>query len=97
MPCNGLLGLQGEWLRAQPAVRQKICALASAGMAIALVNTGLFFWCRGHAAGIWLGAGPTWDGTLVEGMGAMRAGDRNGLYCRSPAFAVLAGRYAACP
>ncbi|MCP5431136.1 MAG: MFS transporter, partial [Chromatiaceae bacterium] len=86
----GLLGLGASGFVLTYAAAKEVCAPASAGMAIALVNTGLFLGAAVMQPAFGWVLDRTWDGTLVEGMRRYAVGDyRNGLWL-SFAFAVLA-------
>ena len=86
----GLLGLGASGFVLTYAAAKEVCAPASAGMAIALVNTGLFLGAAVMQPAFGWVLDRTWDGTLVDGMRRYAVGDyRNGLWL-SFAFAVLA-------
>jgi sugar phosphate permease len=72
------------------AAAKEVCRPASAGMAIALVNTGLFLGAAIMQPAFGWVLDLNWDGRLVEGMRVYSTADyRNGLWL-SVGFAVLA-------
>ncbi|MCP5430546.1 MAG: MFS transporter [Chromatiaceae bacterium] len=86
----GLLGLGASGFVLTYAAAKEVCAPASAGMAIALVNTGLFLGAAIMQPAFGWVLDRTWDGTLVDGLRRYATGDyHNGLWL-SFAFAVLA-------
>lgn len=69
---------------------KEVCVPRSAGMAIALVNTGLFLGAAIMQPAFGSALGLTWDGDLVEGLRRYAWADyRNGLWL-SLGLAVLA-------
>ena len=86
----GLLGLAAGGFVVSYAAAKEVCLPASAGMAIALVNTGLFLGAAVMQPAFGWVLDLTWDGTLVEGLRRYAWSDyRNGLWL-SLGFAVLA-------
>jgi len=86
----GLLGLGASGFLLTYAAAKEVCAPASAGMAIALVNTGLFLGAAliQPAFGWMLDLG--WDGATVDGLRRYAWADyRNGLWL-SFGFAIMA-------
>lgn len=76
------------------AVAKEVSPPASAGMGIALVNTGLFLGAAVMQPAFGWILDQTWDGTLVEGLRRYAWSDyRNGLWlsCGFAALALLAG------
>jgi len=72
------------------AAAKEVCVPASAGMAIALVNTGLFLGAAIMQPGFGWMLDLTWDGRIVDGMRVYDLDDyRNGLWL-SLGFAALA-------
>jgi sugar phosphate permease len=86
----GLLGLGASGFVLTYAAAKEVCAPASAGMAIALVNTGLFLGAAIMQPAFGWMLDLTWDGELLDGLRRYAWADyRNGLWL-SFAFAVLA-------
>jgi MFS family permease len=86
----GLLGLGASGFVLTYAAAKEVCAPASAGMAIALVNTGLFLGAAIMQPAFGWMLDLTWDGELVDGLRQYDGSDyRNGLWL-SFGFSVLA-------
>jgi sugar phosphate permease len=86
----GLLGLGASGFVLTYAAAKEVCAPASAGMAIALVNTGLFLGAAIMQPAFGWVLDLTWDGTLVDGLRQYAWSDyRNGLWL-SFGFTVVA-------
>ncbi len=86
----GLLGLGASGFVLTYAAAKEVCAPASAGMAIALVNTGLFLGAAIMQPAFGWMLDLTWDGALVDGLRQYDGSDyRNGLWL-SFGFSVLA-------
>jgi len=86
----GLLGLGASGFVLTYAAVKEVCAPSSAGMAIALVNTGLFLGAAIMQPAFGWVLDLTWQGELVEGLRRYAWGDyRNGLWL-SFALSVLA-------
>jgi sugar phosphate permease len=72
------------------AAAKEVCAPGSAGMAIALVNTGLFLGAAIMQPAFGAAIDLTWDGTLLDGIRVYSMDDyRNGLWL-SVGFSVIA-------
>lgn len=86
----GWLGLFAGGFVVTYAAAKEVCRPSSAGMAIALVNTGLFFGAAVMQPGFGWMLDLTWGGELVDGLRRYAWNDyRNGLYL-SLGFAGLA-------
>ena len=86
----GLLGLAAGGFVVGFAAAKEVCRPASAGMGVAVVNTGLFLGAAIMQTAFGWILDLTWDGTLVDGLRRYSTTDyRNGLWF-SLAFAVLA-------
>jgi sugar phosphate permease len=86
----GFLGLAASGFIVTYGAAKEVCEPHSAGMAIALVNTGLFLGAAIMQPAFGWIMDRTWDGTLIEGVREYAWGDyRNALWL-SFAFAVVA-------
>jgi MFS family permease len=86
----GLLGLGASGFVLTYAAVKEVCAPRSAGMAISLVNTGLFLGAAVMQPAFGWVLDLAWEGSLAEGLRRYAWSDyRNGLWL-SFAFAMLA-------
>ena len=86
----GLLGLAAGGFVVGFAAAKEVCRPASAGMGVAIVNTGLFLGAAIMQTAFGWILDLTWDGSLVDGLRQYAMSDyRNGLWL-SLGFAVLA-------
>ena len=86
----GFLGLAASGFIVTYAAAKEVCEPASAGMAVSLVNTGLFLGAAIMQPAFGWIMDRTWDGTLIEGVRQYAWGDYSNALWLSFAFAVIA-------
>lgn len=86
----GFLGLAASGFIITYAAAKEVCEPASAGMAISLVNTGLFLGAAIMQPAFGWIMDQTWDGTLVGGVRQYAWGDYSNALWLSLCFAVVA-------
>jgi len=86
----GFIGLSASGFIVTYAAAKEVCDPHSAGMAVSLVNTGLFLGAAIMQPAFGWIMDQTWDGSLIDGVRSYAWGDYSNALWLSLAFAVLA-------